>query len=137
MTALKNSPYAPVQLKVQEGAANLPVSLSRKTVFDIFQRHSIIFSNVPGPDKQVLFGGEKVTGTQMFFNNLLPQVGILSYNGKVFMNMNMDTEAIPGGEKIADYFAQELVALATALNVAVPAEVVKRSEKVEVEKNQI
>ncbi|GMI23089.1 hypothetical protein TeGR_g2303 [Tetraparma gracilis] len=120
MTALKNSPYAFMQLKVQESAKSLPVSLSRKTLMDIMSRHSIIFSNVPGPETPVMFGGQKVTGTQMFFNNFLPQVGILSYCGNVHMNINIDTEAIPGSEMLPVYFARELVALAENLNVAVP-----------------
>ncbi|GMH49048.1 hypothetical protein TL16_g00431 [Triparma laevis f. inornata] len=77
----------------------LPVNLGRQTVYDTFIRHSIIFSNVPGPAQPVKFGGQQVTETQMYFNNLVPQVGILSYDGKIFMNMNIDTEAIPGSEQ--------------------------------------
>jgi hypothetical protein len=128
MNTIKNSPYAGVQLKVQEGAANLPLVIARKTISDIFSRHTIIFSNVPGPEKPVMFGGEKVTEVQMFFNNLLPQVGILTYEGNVFMNMNIDTDAIPGSEMLPTYFAQELIELSKELNVEVPPELTKRAE---------
>ena len=120
MTAIKNSPYAPCQLAVQTGAKNLPTALARQTVVDIFQRHSVVFSNVPGPDRPCRFGGEVVVETQMFFNNLIPQVGILSYNGTVYMNMNADTTAIPGSEDISAYFAQEIAGMAGRLNVEVP-----------------
>ena len=128
MNVLKNSPLAGVQLAVQESIPpKLPVNVGRQTVYDSFIRHSIIFSNVPGPDQPVIFGGQQVTSTQMYFNNLVPQVGILSYNGSVFMNMNIDTEAIPGGEDLPAYFAKELVDLSEKLNVDCPAEIVKRA----------
>jgi hypothetical protein len=129
MGEIKSSPYAGVQLYVQETIPpKLPLAFGRKTVFDMISRHSVIFSNVPGPEKAVAFGGQKVTGIQMYFNNLLPQVGILSYEGKIFMNMNMDTEAIPGSEKMPIYFAQELVAMSKAFDVEVPVEIIRRSE---------
>jgi diacylglycerol O-acyltransferase len=129
MGEIKNSPYAPVQLYVQESIPpKLPLAFGRKTVFDMISRHSVIFSNVPGPEKAVAFGGQKVVGIQMYFNNLIPQVGILSYEGKVFMNMNMDTDAIPGSEKMPTYFAQELVAMSKAHGIEVPLAIVRRSE---------
>eukprot|EP00520_Triparma_pacifica_P006539 CAMPEP_0118667660 /NCGR_PEP_ID=MMETSP0785-20121206/19912_1 /TAXON_ID=91992 /ORGANISM="Bolidomonas pacifica, Strain CCMP 1866" /LENGTH=471 /DNA_ID=CAMNT_0006562143 /DNA_START=14 /DNA_END=1430 /DNA_ORIENTATION=- len=112
MNVMKNSPLAGVQLAVQESIPpKLPLNAGRKTVHDTFVRHSVIFSNVPGPEKIVKFGGQEVMETQMYFNNLLPQVGILSYRGNIFMNMNMDTEAIPGGEMMPVYFAREMLDL--------------------------
>ena len=128
MNVLKNSPLAGVQLAVQESIPPLlPVDVGRQTVYDLFIRHSVIFSNVPGPPQPVVFGGQRVTGTQMYFNNLIPQVGILSYDGRVFMNMNIDTDAIPGGEEIPRYFAMELAELGGKLGVDVPPEIVERA----------
>eukprot|EP00519_Triparma_laevis_P004711 CAMPEP_0182501944 /NCGR_PEP_ID=MMETSP1321-20130603/12394_1 /TAXON_ID=91990 /ORGANISM="Bolidomonas sp., Strain RCC1657" /LENGTH=477 /DNA_ID=CAMNT_0024706719 /DNA_START=29 /DNA_END=1462 /DNA_ORIENTATION=+ len=130
MNTLKNSPLAGVQLAVQETIPpKLPVNLGRQTVYDTFIRHSIIFSNVPGPEKPVKFGGEQVTETQMYFNNLVPQVGILSYDGKIFMNMNIDTEAIPGSEALPQYFAQELVELSTKLGIEAPLEIINKAKE--------
>ena len=130
MTTLKTSPLAGVQLAVQETLPpKLPLKLGRQTVFDTLSRHSVIFSNVPGPDQPVSFGGQTVSEVQMYFNNLIPQIGILSYNGKVFMNMNLDTEAIPGGEMLAVFFAQELRTLSEKLKVDCPLEIIKKSEQ--------
>mgnify|MGYP003939555125 CR=1 FL=1 len=120
MNVFKSSPLPVVQLWVQQTIPpKLPVSVAKQTVFDGISRHSCIFSNVPGPQGAVAFGGEVVKEVQMFFNNLVPQVGILSYNGSVFMNMNLDS-CIEGGEFIGHYFAQELCEVATALQITVP-----------------
>ena len=119
--AMKSSPLAGVQLAIQESVApRLPLSLGRKTVFDLFVRHSAVFSNVPGPTVPVLFGGREVKGVQMYFNNLIPQVGILSYCGKVFMNVNADACAMPGAEALPKHFADEISDLATKLGVETP-----------------
>jgi len=129
MNGIKNSPLAGVQLAVQETIPpKLPVSLGRQTVFDTMARHSVIFSNVPGPEKPVKFGGQEVKETQMYFNNLLPQVGILSYHGKVYMNLNLDTEAIPGGEMMPVHFAREMLELSEKLGVRAPLELIERAK---------
>ena len=129
MNGIKNSPLAGVQLAVQESIPpKLPLNAGRQTVFDTFCRHSIIFSNVPGTEKVVKFGGKEVTGVQMYFNNLLPQVGILSYRGNVFMNMNIDTEAIPGSEMMPVYFAREMVELSEKLGVEAPLNLIERAK---------
>lgn len=36
-----------------------------------------VFSNLPGPTEQLVFCGETVTGMQIIFPNLIPQVYIL------------------------------------------------------------
>ncbi|GMI44756.1 hypothetical protein TrCOL_g7085 [Triparma columacea] len=129
MNGIKNSPLAGVQLAVQESIPpKLPLNAGRQTVFDTFCRHSIIFSNVPGTEKVVKFGGKEVTGVQMYFNNLLPQVGILSYRGNVFMNMNIDTEAIPGSEMMPVYFAREMVELSEKLGIEAPLNLIERAK---------
>ena len=52
----------------------LPLSLSRQTCYDIFTRHTCVFTNVPGPGKAILFAKQEVTGIQMVFPNLISQV---------------------------------------------------------------
>lgn len=77
---LKQSTMAPVQLWVQNNLVPfLPVFFARKTAHDVFSRHSMVFSNVPGPSEPAMFCGEKIMGLQAIFYNLLPQVIIISY----------------------------------------------------------
>mmetsp|Transcript_25745 Transcript_25745/g.39912 ORF Transcript_25745/g.39912 Transcript_25745/m.39912 type:complete len:533 (-) Transcript_25745:109-1707(-) len=124
MKNVKESPVAHCQLKVQETIPpKLPLKLARQTVYDTFSRHSLVFSNVPGPDYPVLFGRQPVLGCQMFFNNLIPQVGILSYNNNIHMNIIVDPEAIPQSEVLPRFYSQALVSLATSFDVSVPSEV--------------
>ena len=125
MNRIKSSPTPYVQWKVQESLpSKLPVSIGRKTVYDTFVRHSIIFSNVPGPSHTCLLAGKfKAVGCQMFFCNLIPQVGILSYNDKVFINMVLDPNEIIGCENIPFFMSRALTIMARDLNVDVPQEI--------------
>ena len=40
----------------------LPQFIQRKTAFDIFSRHSMVFSNVQGPPTAVTICGERILG---------------------------------------------------------------------------
>ena len=53
-----------------------PDFLVKKTAHDVFSRHTMVFSNLPGPTEDLVFCGETVTGMQIIFPNLIPQVGI-------------------------------------------------------------
>jgi hypothetical protein len=97
--------------------AALPRALSRKTVGDLFQRHSLVFSNVPGPSVPVFLAGKRVAGVQMVYPNLLPQVGVLSYAGQVFMNVTADCVTLDKGHDLAKHVLDELRAMATAFKV--------------------
>jgi hypothetical protein len=118
---LKNSPYAFVQLSVQETLPPiLPFKVSKQTLYDTFVRHSLVFSNVPGPPRPCSFGGKEAVGVQMFYNNLIPQVGLISYRGQIFGNMIVDPDALPNCESFAYLYSQAFVNLANALDVDVP-----------------
>ena len=112
---------AQVQLSVQETIPpSIPFNLARETVFDSFCRHSVVFSNVPGPTYPCLFAKKPALGCQMFFNNLIPQVGILSYNSQVFTNIILDPEAFPSCDKLSDLFKNALIEMANESNVEIP-----------------
>ncbi len=77
---LKASPIVGVQFWVQTSLLPLlPAWLAQKTAFDLFSRHSAVFSNVPGPAEPVAVAGcaEPLLGFQIVFPNLLPQVRCL------------------------------------------------------------
>lgn len=40
----------------------LCVQMTKQVAYDTFVRHSMVFSNVPGPDMKVSFAGQEVTG---------------------------------------------------------------------------
>jgi hypothetical protein len=115
---LKGSPIAMVQLSLQNKlASRLPKIVARQTMLDIFRRHSLVFSNVPGPDRPCQLAGQTATGVQMFYSNLIPQVGLLSYAGNIYGNIVLDTGALPNAEFLAGHYAKALVDMATLLNV--------------------
>mmetsp|Transcript_10711 Transcript_10711/g.40248 ORF Transcript_10711/g.40248 Transcript_10711/m.40248 type:complete len:503 (-) Transcript_10711:1612-3120(-) len=121
MNVLKTTPVAPIQSFMQNSVmASLPWFVVHKLVGDSFARHTCVFSNVPGPQEPVYFAGRMLRKIHMVFPNALMQVGILSYNGQVFMNSVVDLEAQRHPGLLSFSFAEELVELAGELNVQVP-----------------
>ena len=120
---MKEKPRAYMQLKIQNGLGPyIPVSVGQQTVFDTFSRHSFVLTNVPGPSDKVLFAGKKVMGVQLFFDNLLTQVDLISYAGKVYGNIIFDAEELPNSKIFGTLYVNALVELAQRLNVNVPPE---------------
>ena len=118
LTALKRSLEAPVSLGVSAVVEALaPLSFVQQTVGDLFSRHSLVFSNVPGPDTAVMLDGCVVREIQMVYPNLLTQVGLLSYCGTVFANFTIDTQAVKGAESLGAYFHAELRELCRSYSV--------------------
>jgi len=106
---LKRSPQALVSMALSDFVSSLaPLSFVQQTVADTFSRHSMVFSNVPGPDQPILFAGAPVSEVQMVYPNLVTQVGLLSYNGSIFMNFTLDDQAIPSPELLGLFFHDEL-----------------------------
>lgn len=50
----------------------------------------------------------------MVYANLIPQVGALSLNGKIFTCMLLDPEVTPGVDRLGEYVLEELLELAHA-----------------------
>lgn len=113
-SALKRSPTPGVQMWLQNFLPNiLPQAFQQKTAFDIFSRHTCVFSNVPGPADLISLCGEQVVGMQILFPNILPNVILISYAGAIYFNMNMDDELLPGAaEELPKYYLEELKELA-------------------------
>jgi WS/DGAT C-terminal domain/Wax ester synthase-like Acyl-CoA acyltransferase domain len=121
--ALKTSPIIPVTMWIQNTIAPwLPLFMTRQTLYDTFCRHSLVFSNVPGPSVKCILAGKVVTGVQMFYPNLLPQVGMLSYAGYIHGNIIiMDKEIratlVPKPERLSKFYAAALLDLGKRLLV--------------------
>ncbi len=97
----------------------LPKFLQQKTAHDIFSRHTMVFSNVPGPSRDIFVCGERVLGIQTLFPNLVPQSLLISYADSVFFNMSLDEEDLPGPAftDLPALFLAELRELAEAFGV--------------------
>ena len=118
---IKASPRALVQLLIQNSLPNvLPIQLSQQTVYDTFCRHSLVFSNVPGPTEPCLFANKIGRGVQMFYANLIPQIGLLSYAGTVYGNFVLDPNVLPDSQTLATFYAAALSQLADRLHVKTP-----------------
>ena len=119
MENMKNSADALIQIFLQENVlCMLPEFVIHQTAFDSFARHSLVFSNVPGPQTIAYFAGEPVIGLYAMFPNIINQVLIVSYNGAVFMSMAVDSAIIKDIPALQKAFLEEAVELADAYGVS-------------------
>ncbi len=110
--ALKKSPTAFIQLFMQNHiVSRLPQFLQRQIPFDIFSRHSIVFSNVPGPGDKISLCGEPILGMYIMFPNLIPQVILISYAGGIFFDLCADPADVDE-KALARAFIEETLAVA-------------------------
>jgi len=130
MNGIKQSLVIPIQIWLQNHLlANSPRFFINDTCYDTFKRHSMVFSNVPGPTFPVYVAGQRVTGIQMIFPNLIAQVGIISYDGQVGFNMVLDDNVVKNPDLLRQAYVQELRDLAQAAGVEFPEAIALRSEK--------
>jgi hypothetical protein len=131
---LKNSYVPAVTMGLQTYVMKyFPEGFNRDQVLQIFGRHSLVFSNVPGPPEPVTFAGKEVQSVQMIHFNLIPQVGLLSYRGMVYGNMCLaadydDNEhhTMPHRERLPFLLSKAYISLAAELNVKDVPESLKR-----------
>lgn len=115
---LKTSPRAYVQLWLQNHiVSRLPHFVGRQTALDIFSRHTLVLTNVPGPPETCCIAQHPVRALQLFFVNVIPQVDLVSYAGTVYGNLVYDPAALPDGPSMAHLYARALVALGEALEL--------------------
>jgi NRPS condensation-like uncharacterized protein len=82
----KASYTAFLQQWLQENLVSLlPINLCRHIAYEFLTRHSLIFSNLPGPSNKLLFCDEKLTGINVIYANFLSQILAISYAGDVSM----------------------------------------------------
>jgi len=89
----------------------------QKLAQDLFSNHSLVFSNVTGPDAPVYIAGEQVEEVQAIFPNFSSQAIALSYNGRVHMSFTVDPGLIEDAGSLADCYLAELRAVGAALGV--------------------
>ena len=121
MAQIKGSSRPIMQLCIQNLIVPfLPRTIARQAVMDVFSRHSLVLTNVPGHDDICELAGKAVTGVQLFFSNLLTQIDILSYANNVFGNIVYDPNTLPNFEHFGVLYAKALVKIAEELNIQPP-----------------
>lgn len=126
LLAIKNSLLVPVQMWIQNYITPyLPISVGRQAVFDIFCRHSLVFTNIPGPSSPVVFAGKEIKEMQVFYANLISQASFMSYREKIFGNFCLDADEIADSQSLSRLYANSLLKLAKRLDVPVPESTLK------------
>lgn len=128
-TFLKQTPRAMVQLHLQNYLSKyLPYSVSRQILFDVFSRHTLVVTNVPGPNQLCQLAGKTAYKVQLFFANILTQVDLMSYGNTVYGNIVFDPEALPNMQSFGRWYALALVDLAETFDVPVPSDLLALRE---------
>jgi diacylglycerol O-acyltransferase / wax synthase len=117
---LKSTALIPAAFFLHRLASNLPGVMQKQTSNDLMKRVSVVFSNVPGPQRAMFFGGEEITATHMLYPNVAQQVGVLSINGILHMAMVMSTTHDKGQTRrwLSESFLEELIEVAGAVGVS-------------------
>ncbi len=102
----------------------LPRLISRDQTLQLFARHSMVLSNVPGPPEPVSFAGHEVRSVHMIHMNIIPQLSFLSYGGMVYSNAIIGMEGVEEDEmtrkrreRLPLHVSNAFVMLASELNV--------------------
>lgn len=118
MSRLKTSGQHIIQYFLQAKLmTHLPLFINRQIAHDVFCRHTMVFSNVPGPSETLTCCGEEINGIHAFFPNYIPQVIIVSYANKVYYSLNVDPDIVTNGEALGKAYLAEIIELAKNVGV--------------------
>jgi len=95
----------------------LPESAQQQTARDLFARHSIVFSNVPGPKEDINLLGKPVIKFFPTFLNVIPQMLAISCGDKLFMNVTADPDVVKDIHELPAMFVEELDFIGRAYGV--------------------
>jgi len=79
-----------------------------KTVYDFLSRHSLVFTNVPGPTAPVMMFGNKVREMGFGIGNLVNQINAVSYAGNLGLSLVLDTDEVKDAHLIGKFFLEEI-----------------------------
>jgi len=91
--------------------------MQQQTAKDIFARHSLIFSNVPGPKEDIWALGLPVSKFQVVFYNPNTQLLAVSCVDKIFMNVTADPGIVKALDQFVPLFLNELDAFGRAFGI--------------------
>ncbi|KAF4659910.1 hypothetical protein FOL47_007384 [Perkinsus chesapeaki] len=87
----------------------LPVQIYEHIAKKYFAKHTMLFSNVPGPKNGLFLAGKEVTGVQGIFLDAIPEV---------YYNITLDPEVVKDWDKFEQLFREELLSLGRAVGIA-------------------
>ena len=106
---MKRSPEAHVIAGINTVAGKLlGAKFQSQTIYDFMSRHSMVFTNVPGPTAPVVLFGQKVNDFLFGMGNLVNQVSVISYDGTMTLSLVVDPDAVPDAHLIGKFFQEEL-----------------------------
>jgi hypothetical protein len=110
---MKTTPAAHAVSALNVVAAGLlGPAFQSQTIYDFMSKHTMVFTNVPGPAKQIkLFGGKPVRDMTFAVSNLINQVSVMSYAGQMGFSLVVDPNKTPDAHLVGTYFGEELRAL--------------------------
>ncbi|KAF4670591.1 hypothetical protein FOZ61_010181 [Perkinsus olseni] len=118
MNRIKRSLLSPASMFITNKVMPLvPSFFAKNSSRDLFARNSVVFSNVPGAQQPCCFAGKEVDQIYPIFPNLIDQVIVLSYNGKLMLNMVVDPDVVKDYDKLEGYYREELLDMGQRLGV--------------------
>jgi hypothetical protein len=118
MESLKKSYESIIQFWLMNNIlCHSPLFFIHDTAQKTFTRHSIVFSNVPGPQEALYLCGEEAIGIQAIFPNIIAQTIIVSYNGAICGNLVVDSTVVKDRELLKETYLEELKELGAAYGV--------------------
>jgi len=130
-TSLKNSPLGYVQYFLQNQVLKyVPIELNRQTVYDVFSRHSMSWSNVPGPQEEICIASKPVKSCYYFVPTLIPVISMLSYNGQIHITFVAAESGIQNVDLMPTFYMKSLVTLGNELNVDIPSSIMKLANQI-------
>lgn len=124
LTDLKKGLIPLVSNLLSMAVMKLPSAIGRDQTLQLFARHSMVLSNVPGPAEPVSFANHEIISVHMIHMNLIPQLSFLSYRGTIFANAIVSVEDDADNkmtrrrrERLPLHVSNALVMLASKLQV--------------------
>lgn len=108
---MKRSPEPYVTRALNEIVNIAGPNVQRQIVCDYMTRHSMVFTNVPGPTEPILLFGKRVRDIVFACANIINQVSVLSYAGHLRLTLVVDSDVTPDAEYIGQMFSEEIAAL--------------------------
>ncbi|KAJ3096532.1 hypothetical protein HDU97_005793 [Phlyctochytrium planicorne] len=91
-SSIKSTPEAAATLNLQQAVSALfGDEVQSGMVVDAFAAHTCVFANVPGMQETVYVAKSKVTDVQFVVPNMVHQVNMFSYDGKIYCFAYSDT----------------------------------------------
>jgi hypothetical protein len=87
-----------------------------QTNLQIFKNHTFVYSNVPGFESQVYAFGQKMTGIQTYYNNMISQAIFISCMGDMTFSLMTDKETVKHPQILVDSFVDEITDWHKAMN---------------------